>query len=191
MVDAFSVTSVASLSFQWFGMAPYMLDMNWAPMVGATIIRRDSWEEISEVDRRKMLAAAEKAGRPFLRKPMVIADCVDRGFSERILYLIKSVNSPWRTLLFSEAMPAWRKTSMETRLGVCLEILDRCAGQLFENAHATMHTSGQSYIMAFAGSGANALDRGLEALAYASKAMADVPQSAAWQRQFGTGAGTA
>ena len=85
------------------------------------------------------------------------------------------------------AMPAWRRASPETRTGVCLEILDRCAGQLFENAHATMHTSGQSYIMAFAGSGANALDRGLEALAYAHKAMADVPASASWERQFGKG----
>lgn len=85
----------------------------------------------------------------------------------------------------SRAMPRWRDASAETRVGVCLEILDRCAGQLFENAHATMHTSGQSYIMAFAGSGANALDRGLEALAYADKAMADVPQTAEWERQFG------
>jgi phenylacetic acid degradation protein paaN len=84
-------------------------------------------------------------------------------------------------------MPAWRKASAETRIGVCLEILDRCAGQLFENAHATMHTSGQSYIMAFAGSGANALDRGIEALAYAHKAMADVPATAHWERQFGKG----
>jgi len=84
-------------------------------------------------------------------------------------------------------MPAWRGASPETRIGVCLEILDRCAGQLFENAHATMHTSGQSYIMAFAGSGANALDRGLEALAYAHKAMADVPATATWERQFGKG----
>ncbi len=84
-------------------------------------------------------------------------------------------------------MPAWRDSSPETRIGVCLEILDRCAGQLFENAHATMHTSGQSYIMAFAGSGANALDRGLEALAYAHKAMADVPAAATWERQFGKG----
>jgi phenylacetic acid degradation protein paaN len=50
-----------------------------------------------------------------------------------------------------------------------------------------MHTSGQSYIMAFAGSGANALDRGLEALAYAHKAMGDVPASAHWERQFGKG----
>jgi phenylacetic acid degradation protein paaN len=85
-----------------------------------------------------------------------------------------------------QAMPAWRNASTETRLGVCLEMLHRCSEQLFENAHATMHTSGQSYIMAFAGSGANALDRGLEALAYAAKAMADVPATARWERQFGS-----
>ena len=84
-------------------------------------------------------------------------------------------------------MPAWRAAGPDTRVGICLEILERCAGQLFENAHATMHTSGQSYIMAFAGSGANALDRGLEALAYAHKAMADVPATASWERQFGKG----
>ncbi|MEP4149118.1 MAG: phenylacetic acid degradation protein PaaN [Halioglobus sp.] len=82
-------------------------------------------------------------------------------------------------------MPDWRNAASQTRIGICLEILDRCAGQLFENAHATMHTSGQSYIMAFAGSGANALDRGLEALAYAHKAMSDVPGTADWERQFG------
>ena len=87
----------------------------------------------------------------------------------------------------AQGMPAWRRASAQTRIGICLEILDRCAGQLFENAHATMHTSGQSYIMAFAGSGANALDRGLEALAYAHKAMADVPETADWERQFGKG----
>jgi phenylacetic acid degradation protein paaN len=81
----------------------------------------------------------------------------------------------------------WAASSPRTRIGICLEILDRCAGQLFENAHATMHTSGQSYIMAFAGSGANALDRGLEALAYAHKAMTDVPEAAEWERQFGKG----
>ncbi|WP_299946067.1 phenylacetic acid degradation protein PaaN [uncultured Microbulbifer sp.] len=83
------------------------------------------------------------------------------------------------------AIPPWRDSDVETRVGVCLEILERCAGQLFENAHATMHTAGQSFIMAFAGSGANALDRGLEALAYAYKAMVDVPTSADWQRRFG------
>jgi hypothetical protein len=44
--------------------------------------------------------------------------------------------------------------------------------------------------MAFAGCGANALDRGLEALAYAYKAMKDVPETAGWQRRFGATAET-
>ncbi|MBN7798222.1 phenylacetic acid degradation protein PaaN [Parahaliea mediterranea] len=84
-----------------------------------------------------------------------------------------------------QARPAWAAAAPAERVGVCLEILHRCGEQLFANAHATMHTSGQSYVMAFAGSGANALDRGLEALACAHKAMADVPASAHWERNFG------
>lgn len=85
----------------------------------------------------------------------------------------------------NKGVPAWTDAGVDTRVGICMEILDRCSKQLFENAHATMHTAGQSYIMAFAGSGANALDRGLEALAYAYKAMKDVPQTAQWSRTFG------
>ncbi len=86
-----------------------------------------------------------------------------------------------------DAMPAWRDADVATRVGICLEMLDRLgqAPALFVNAHATMHTAGQSFIMAFAGCGANALDRGLEGLAYAWKAMRDVPATATWERQFG------
>ena len=85
------------------------------------------------------------------------------------------------------AWPAWRDATVRERLGICLEMLARAGDPLalFVNAHATMHTAGQSYIMAFAGCGANALDRGLEALAYAWKAMRDVPESADWERGFG------
>lgn len=94
--------------------------------------------------------------------------------------------------LFSAARSArgrWAAASVEERVGVCLEMLARL-GQpdaLFLNAHATVHTAGQGFIMAFAGCGANALDRGLEALAFAYKAMQDVPVHAHWQRRFGAG----
>jgi phenylacetic acid degradation protein paaN len=88
----------------------------------------------------------------------------------------------------SSAMQKWAYASRADRMGICLEILHQCSEQLFENAYATMHTAGQSFIMAFAGSGANALDRGLEALAYAQKAIQDVPETAQWERTFGAGA---
>jgi phenylacetic acid degradation protein paaN len=56
---------------------------------------------------------------------------------------------------------------------------------LFEITHAVMHTAGQSYNMAYAGSGVNALDRGIEALVYAEQAMQAVTPSARWERSFG------
>ncbi len=83
------------------------------------------------------------------------------------------------------AMPGWRDATLEDRMGVCLEILDRLAADVFANAFATMHTAGQGFMMSFAGSGANSLDRGLEALAFAYKAMRDVPSEAVFERSFG------
>lgn len=83
------------------------------------------------------------------------------------------------------AMPAWIQAGPDARCGVCLEILDRLSNDVFANTYATMHTAGQAFMMAFAGSGANSLDRGLEALAYAYKAMKDVPERASFTRSFG------
>lgn len=84
------------------------------------------------------------------------------------------------------AMPAWARAGARARLGVCMEIIARLHARVFESAQAVMHTAGQSSLMSYAGSGTNALDRGVEALAYAAAAMEDVPSSAAWERRFGS-----
>ena len=64
-------------------------------------------------------------------------------------------------------MRAWRDAGPEARTGVCLEILDRLHARVFELANAVQHTSGQAFVMAFQAGGAHALDRALEAIAYA------------------------
>ena len=84
------------------------------------------------------------------------------------------------------AMPAWAAAAPRERLGVCMEIVDRLYDRIFESAPAVMHTAGQSELMSYAGSGTNALDRGVEALAYAHAAMLDVPPEALWERRFGS-----
>lgn len=83
------------------------------------------------------------------------------------------------------AMPVWRKVDPETRIALCLEMAMRIYDRNFEMAHSVMHVAGQSYTQAFSGSGPNALDRGIEALAYAAKAMRGVARSARWDRTFG------
>lgn len=85
------------------------------------------------------------------------------------------------------AMPTWANATPETRIGVLMEVLDVLYREhLFEIAHAVMHTAGQSFNMAYAGSGVNALDRGIEALVYAKQAMDAAAPNARWERQFGS-----
>jgi len=84
------------------------------------------------------------------------------------------------------AMPGWARAEVNTRLGVLMEVVDVLYRQhLFELAYAVMHTAGQSFNMAFTGSGVNALDRAIEALVHAHQALQAVPSRAHWVRPFG------
>lgn len=80
---------------------------------------------------------------------------------------------------------AWAKASIETRAGVCLEILHRINKQSFLMANAVMHTTGQAFVMAFQAGGPHAQDRGLEAVAYAVAEMRRAPKKAQWEKQVG------
>jgi phenylacetic acid degradation protein paaN len=79
-------------------------------------------------------------------------------------------------------MPAWRDAGPEARTGVCIEILERLHARVFELANAVQHTSGQAFVMAFQAGGAHALDRALEAIAYAWVEMTRTPSTAIWEK---------
>lgn len=76
----------------------------------------------------------------------------------------------------------FRDAGPEGRVGVCLEILARLHGRIFELANAVQHTSGQAFVMAFQAGGAHALDRALESVAYSWTAMTQVPRTAVWEK---------
>lgn len=80
------------------------------------------------------------------------------------------------------AMPAWREAGPGARSAVCLEILARLHTRIFELSNAVMHTSGQAFVMAFQAGGAHALDRALEAVAYAYDEQTRTPATALWEK---------
>jgi phenylacetic acid degradation protein paaN len=86
-----------------------------------------------------------------------------------------------------EAMPAWREAGPAQRAAVCLEILARLHARIFELANAVQHTSGQAFVMAFQAGGAHALDRALEAVAYAHEEQVRTPAAATWEKPVGKG----
>jgi phenylacetic acid degradation protein paaN len=87
----------------------------------------------------------------------------------------------------SAALPAWREAGPQARTGVCLEILHRIHEHVFELANAVQLTTGQAFVMAFQAGGPHALDRALEALAYAYAEMTRTPATAEWEKPAGKG----
>ncbi len=79
-------------------------------------------------------------------------------------------------------MRPWRVAGPDGRAGVCLEILARLHARIFELANAVQHTSGQAFVMAFQAGGAHALDRALEAIAYAWTEMRRTPETVVWEK---------
>ncbi len=71
MIDAFDVPPVFALLNGSYKLAPNMIPIKWAPLVGGTVISNRAWRRIPEDLRADMLAAARQAGdrlRPTIRK---------------------------------------------------------------------------------------------------------------------------
>ncbi len=83
------------------------------------------------------------------------------------------------------AQKTWGNTSPETRAGLLIEALDQVKTRFFDIAYATMHTTGQAYMMSFQASGPHANDRALEAVAMGYKELKSVPESAEWVKNLG------
>lgn len=83
------------------------------------------------------------------------------------------------------AQTAWQKIGVAGRLGILLEGLVRLNKRSHEIAHAVMLTTGQGALMAFQAGAPHAQERALEVLAYAWKAMADIPTEAHWEKPQG------
>lgn len=61
LIDAFTTAPVAALSFQWFGQAPHMTHLKWAPLTAAMVVSNDAWEKIPDELKPELIKAARKA----------------------------------------------------------------------------------------------------------------------------------
>ena len=80
------------------------------------------------------------------------------------------------------ASTQWRDAGPDERVDVVLDILSAVHARIFELANAVMATTGQAFVMAFQAGGAHALDRALEAVAYAHAEMNRHPSTTLWEK---------
>ncbi|MCB2377873.1 phenylacetic acid degradation protein PaaN [Hymenobacter sp. BT635] len=79
----------------------------------------------------------------------------------------------------------WRKLKPAQRAALLTEALDGIKDRFFEIAYATMHTTGQGFMMAFQASGPHAADRALEAIAAGYEEQTRFPEETRWEKPMG------
>lgn len=102
LIDAFNATPLAALAFQWFAFAPYMSDLQWAPLTGATIIDKRAWNRIPAEIRPRILeisrAASDRLRREIRRlNEDALQAMVKNGL--KITHVGPSVAEQWRRIV--------------------------------------------------------------------------------------------
>lgn len=105
------------------------------------------------------------------------------GFSLGIRYPVCSAETVVQHAL--EAGKEWKSLSPAQRTAVLIETLKQGTTLFFEIAYATMHTTGQGFMMAFQASGPHSYDRALEAVALGYAAQTFFAQEAEWTKPMG------
>lgn len=100
LVDAFSTTPVAALSFQWFGLAKNMMAMKWAPLTAAVVISKRAWDRFPEDLRPEILAIAQRAGegaKVQIRRQEEEAIAAMEGYGLKVNQISPETADEWRT----------------------------------------------------------------------------------------------
>ncbi|MEW5979882.1 MAG: TRAP transporter substrate-binding protein DctP, partial [Acidobacteriota bacterium] len=62
LINAVPLTPYSALASQCYTPAPHMLELNWAPLVGGTVLLKSTWDSIPSPVREAMQKAASDAG---------------------------------------------------------------------------------------------------------------------------------
>lgn len=102
LINAFNATALAAVSFQWFTLAPYMIDLRWAPLIGATVVAKRAWDKVP-VDLRPVLEGiSREAGQQARSEIRILEQEAVRAMTKRGLQIVR---------IPDEFMAEWRQVA--------------------------------------------------------------------------------
>ena len=105
MIEAFYTSPLAAASYQWFGLAPYMLNVKVAPLIGATIISEKTWRRIPSRYHEELQESVSRAARDFYQHTRDMETRAINIMSENGLQMVEVAESQedlWHTVFGSD-----------------------------------------------------------------------------------------
>jgi len=101
MINMVPSTPFYALVGQFYGHAPYMLDMNWVPIVGAVVMTRKAWDAMSPSAQKALRQAADAGGaelRAISRRENEEAVAAMKKRGLKVEPLTPEIEAEWRAV---------------------------------------------------------------------------------------------
>jgi TRAP-type C4-dicarboxylate transport system substrate-binding protein len=99
MIDCVPSVPLYVLTTRLHDRAPYMMDLPWAYMIGATLVRKDAWERIPADVRPKLLASAKELGAKVDAEVKRLNDDAVAAMQKQGLKVVPGDAVAWRTAM--------------------------------------------------------------------------------------------
>ncbi|MBK5259251.1 MAG: TRAP transporter substrate-binding protein DctP [Thermoanaerobaculia bacterium] len=132
MIEAVPMPPYMALMTQVYRDAPYMLDLNWAPLAGALVVTESSWNRLDAATQRELARAAGEAGTRMKATNRRESDAAVAAMTKRGL---KTTSVP------IAALSEWRATAERTypalrEKKITPELFDEITRLIVEYRHA-------------------------------------------------------
>ncbi len=101
MITAVPLAPFYALAGQVYGRANNMLEINWAPLVGATVISRKTWDALPGETRAGLMQGARKAGEQMRGRGRLEGDLSVEAMKKRglkVQAVTPAIEAEWRAL---------------------------------------------------------------------------------------------
>ena len=115
LIDAFQSPALIAFNNQWFAGAKNMLDLKLAPLVGATLLSKDTWNKIPPPVQKEILKSSREAGvqlREEIRNLENGAVGLMQQFGLNVEHPTPEAVAQWRQLIESKLYPVLRGQGM-------------------------------------------------------------------------------
>jgi hypothetical protein len=142
-----------------------------APLQGEAAYKNQLNQPFSRLKQKVTDGWAGEEVSPYTREPL--------GITYPVVTVDELVKAGQRAGL------RWAQLPVADRASILTETLEKIQHHFFEIAHATQHTTGQSFMMSFQASGPHANDRALEAIAMGYQQLQHFPEKQNWEKPMG------
>jgi TRAP-type C4-dicarboxylate transport system substrate-binding protein len=101
MITAVPLAPFYALAGQVYGRANNMLEINWAPLVGATVVLKKTWDGLGAEARQGLMQGARKAGEQMRTRGRLEGDLSVEAMKKRglkVQTVTPAVEAEWRTM---------------------------------------------------------------------------------------------